>query len=78
MKRDKETRPESERPISHWLLAIGSILPVAGGIVAQSSEGHATSPTYFGVFFASVGDILFPIAILVELFSTLGIRRILP
>jgi len=73
LKRDKETRPESERPISHWLLAIGGILLVAGGVIAQSesmySEGHATSPTYFGVFFAIVGGILFSIAILVELFS---------
>ena len=72
-KRDKETPPESGRPMSHWLLAIGGILLVAGGMIAWSesmySEGHATTPSYFGVFFASVGGSLFSIAILVELFS---------
>jgi uncharacterized membrane protein YidH (DUF202 family) len=73
LKRDKETSPQSKRPISHWLLAIGGILLAAGGIIAWSesvySEGHATSPTYFGVLFASIGGILFSVAILVELLS---------
>jgi fructose-specific phosphotransferase system IIC component len=69
LKRDKETSPQSKRPISHWLLAIGGILLVAGGMIAKAesvySEQHAASPTYFGAFFASVGGILFLIAILV-------------
>ena len=73
LKTVKETRPESERPISHWLLGIGGILLVAGGMIAWSesvySEGHATSPTYFGVLFASIGGILFSIGTLAELLS---------
>jgi hypothetical protein len=73
LKRDKETSPQSKRPISHWLLAIGGILLVAGGMIAKAesvySEQHAASPTYFGAFFASVGGILFLIAILAGLFS---------
>ena len=73
LKRDKETSPQSKRPISHWLLAIGVILLVAGGVVASAessySQQHAASPTYFGVLFASIGGILFSVAILVELLS---------
>jgi hypothetical protein len=73
LKSDREARAKDERPISHWLLAVGGILLVAGGVVAWTesiySEGHATSPTYFGLFFASVGGILFSIAVLAELFS---------
>jgi len=72
-KSDKETHLKGERPISHWLLAIGGVLLVGGAVIAQSesiySEGHATSPTYFGMFFAGVGAVLLSVAILVELFS---------